>query len=80
MTDTRPVFMTRDELVAVLDDIRTRVAVGDSFEGFVEYTFPWDKELGDSETDDGDGFRVRARYRIGNSEGQGSLRNFGRLP
>lgn len=80
MTNTRPVFMTRDELVAVIDDIRTRVAVGDSFEGFLQYELPWSEDMGDPETDDADGFRVKARYRVGNTAGQGSLRNFGRLP
>lgn len=79
MTNTRPVFMTRDELVAVIDDIRTRVAVGDSFEGFLQYELPWSEDMGDPETDDAGGFRVKARYRVGNAAGQGGLRNFGSL-
>lgn len=35
-----PVGMTKDELLDVLDDIRGRVAAGDSFEGSLSYEMP----------------------------------------
>jgi hypothetical protein len=62
-----PIGMSKDELLTVLDDIRGRVAVGDSFEGHIEYLTPEDPE---SDAD----FDVRAGYRIGNPQGQGSFR------
>jgi hypothetical protein len=70
-----PVYLTVDELVALLDDLRTRVAAGDSFEGSIEYTMPWSVELGDPEDDPSGqpGFRVRAAYRVGNTMGQGGM-------
>lgn len=61
------VSMTKDQLLAVLDDIRAGVAAGDSFEGSIEYLMPGPLGLG------GD-FAVRASYRIGNTMGQGGLR------
>jgi len=63
----RPVFVTKDELLAIIDDIRARVRHDDSFEGFLNYLMP-------EENDDPSGFRVEARYRIGNSMGQGGMR------
>lgn len=57
--------MTTDEFLAVLDDVRSRVAEGDSFEGYVEYAIPEDAAAE---------FDVRAGYRIGNRNGQGSFR------
>lgn len=69
-----PVYLTQQDLLAVLDDMRERVAAGDSFEGSIEYTMPWSQEIGDPVTDPrGPGFRVRAAYRVGNTMGQGSL-------
>lgn len=66
-----PKYLTKDELLAVLDDLRAHIEANDSFEGSFEYTFP---EQGDPS---GDGFRVRASYRIGNSMGQGGMRMVG---
>ncbi|MBT2467791.1 hypothetical protein J7E97_07875 [Streptomyces sp. ISL-66] len=60
--------MTRDQLVALLDDIRDRVASGDSFEGRLQYL------LG---TDASRPFEVAALYRIDNLLGQGSTRIIG---
>lgn len=75
-----PEFLTREQLLLVLDDITQRITAGDSFEGFFEYTLPWDAEMGDPETDeDKDGYRVRASYRVGNLQGQGGMRMVGRL-
>jgi hypothetical protein len=68
----RPIYLPRDELVRLLDDMREHVASGDSFEGFVQYLLPDDG-------DDPDGFRVEARYRVGNLQGQGGMRVIGRL-
>ena len=63
----RPVPMSKDELLAVLDDIRARVAAGDSFEGYLRYSIP-------EEPGEGVDFDVCAGYRIGNSTGQGGFR------
>ena len=65
----KPVGMSKDELLAVLDDIRAVVAADDSFEGSIEYLIP-EQEL---EAD----FAVRASYRTGNSMGQGGVRLIG---
>lgn len=60
--------MSREELISLLDDIRERVASGDSFEGKVQYL------LG---AEPGKPFEVAALYRIGNRLGQGSTRLVG---
>lgn len=65
----KPTSATKTELLTVLDDIRARVAMGDSFEGSIEYTMP--DEPGDAD------FSVQAAYRVGNSMGQGGLRTIG---
>jgi hypothetical protein len=65
-----PSYVCQESFVALLDDVRQRVASGDSFEGSLSYEFPWDG-------DEPKGFRVRASYRIGNSEGQGGMRMIG---
>jgi hypothetical protein len=62
-----PVLMSHADLLAVLDDIRARVAAGDSFEGSLEYAIP-------DEPTEGIHYAVRAGYRIGNSQGQGGFR------
>lgn len=63
----RPVPMSKDQFLAVLDDIRARVADGDSFKGSVQYAIP---EEPTTEVT----FDVYASYRIGNSLGQGGFR------
>lgn len=68
----RPEYMTREDLLAVLDDVRARVAAGDSYEGFIQYLRP-------HRADPPDGFRVEARWRIGNLQGQGGMRMVGTL-
>lgn len=75
-----PEPMTKQTLLTLLDDIRAHVEADDSFEGFIEYLMPWSEEIGDPVTDGDDvAFRVRASYRIGNSNGQGGMRMIGRL-
>jgi hypothetical protein len=65
---------TKDELLAILDDIRESVANDDSFEGSIEYLMP--EPLGvDPQAD----FAVRASYRVGNQMGQGSVRLVGAI-
>lgn len=66
-----PVTMTRGELMSVLDDIRSRVDTGDSFEGNLTYAIPED------ESAPPDSFDVVAMYRVGNSQGQGGMRMLG---
>jgi hypothetical protein len=55
------------ELITILDDIRQRIQAGDSFEGHLSYTYL------DGECDAGD-FFINATYRVGNLQGQGSMR------
>lgn len=64
----KPVGMTQEQLLTVLDDIRARVADGDSFEGHITYAMP---------DEPGADFSVQAAYRIGNSAGQGGMRTIG---
>ncbi|MFF8829280.1 hypothetical protein [Streptomyces sp. NPDC015131] len=61
--------MSREELLSLLDDIRDRVATGDSFEGHIRYLIA---EPGSQHP-----FDVAALYRIGNSMGQGGARIIG---
>ena len=68
---TRPVPMTKDQLLDVLDDLRARVASGDSFRGHVEYLMPYDTASGD--------FLVEAAYRTGDLQGHGGMRLVGKL-
>ncbi|MEU2724017.1 hypothetical protein [Streptomyces smyrnaeus] len=59
--------MSREQLVALLDDIRERVATGDSYEGNLQYFIS-----------DGDHpYDVSAAYRVGNRMGQGGMRMVG---
>jgi hypothetical protein len=69
----KPAPVSRDGLLATLDDIRDHVARGDSFEGFLNYTMPEPDDPDDVE------FRLEARYRVGNLQGQGGMRIIGDL-
>lgn len=60
--------MSREELVSLLDDIRDRVAAGDSFEGRLQYLLSNDADKP---------FEVAALYRVDNLLGQGSTRMVG---
>ncbi|MFG3476422.1 hypothetical protein ACGF3K_14320 [Streptomyces sp. NPDC047980] len=55
--------MSREEFLTLLDDLRERVAKGDSLEGHVQYL------LADNLAEHP--FDVAAMYRVGNSTGQG---------
>lgn len=60
--------MSREELISLLDDMKDRVARGDSFEGQLKYVLGIDKEQP---------FQVAAMYRTGNLHGSGSTRLVG---
>lgn len=70
-----------DELVEILESIIAAVRAGDSFEGFVEYLLPVacaedeERAAKDRRWAEAD-FAVRARYRVGNSMGQGGMSVF----
>lgn len=66
----KPAFLTREALLALLDDIRARVAISDSWEGHLEYLIPDDDTGADCDAD----FAVRAGYRTGSTMGQGGYR------
>lgn len=63
--------VTKEQLLAILDDIRERVAEGDSFEGYLNYLMPEPEDPPEIVA------RVEARYRIGNLMGQGGMRMIG---
>jgi len=67
-----PETMPREMLLHILDDIRAKVAAGDSFEGSIEYLIP------EADGAPAGSFDVRASYRIGNLHGQGGMRMIGR--
>jgi len=69
----KPVPLTKAELVSILKDMLDRVEAGDSLEGFLEYALPDELELEDAE------FMVKASYRRGNLNGQGSMRMVGKF-
>lgn len=68
-----PVPCSTEDLVGVIADILNVVSEGDSFEGFLNYLMPMPPD--DPECD----FMVEARYRIGNSMGQGGMRMLGEI-
>jgi hypothetical protein len=70
--------MTKVELVSLFDGLAQLVGEGDSFEGFVEYQMP-DVGPGIPDPPPEVYANVRARYRIGNSMGQGGMRFVGEL-
>lgn len=74
-----PVYVTKEQLLAVLDEVKALVEDDDSFEGSLSYELPWAKEIGYPVDDPigRPGFRLRASYRVGNSMGQGGLRMIG---
>lgn len=69
----KPTPMTQDDLIIVIEDILERVKLGDSFEGFLNYLMPF-PPAGDPECD----FMVEARYRVGNTMGQGGMKIIGK--
>lgn len=66
--------MTQEELAAVFDELAALVRANDSWEGLIEYVMP---EIPDPPPEVY--ANVRARYRIGNSMGQGGMRFVGGL-
>jgi hypothetical protein len=58
---------TKEELLRILDDVRVLIEMEDSWEGLINWLMP--------EEDDPEGTyaRVEARYRTGNSIGQGGF-------
>lgn len=68
-----PEVMSHEALLSVLDDIRARVAEGDSFEGHIEWLIPEDPGAGHHRA------AVRGAYRIGNTMGQGGMRVIGTI-
>jgi hypothetical protein len=64
--------MTKEQLLAVIDDMRAHIAVGDSWEGFLAWRLP------DPIDPPNIVAQVDARYRIGNIDGsQGGMRIVG---
>ena len=84
MSNLIPEPMSREQFVEVLTDVLERVRAGDSYEGNIEYHWPavdgppplgwgkWPTERCD--------FWVTGVYRIGNLDGQGSMRIIGSIP
>lgn len=69
-----PAILNATETGKLLHYIAMLIETGDSFEGFIEYLIP------DNEEDiDSNKFAVRARFRVGNSQGQGGLTVIGEL-
>jgi hypothetical protein len=71
-----PVPCSKETLLALLDDIRHHVEIGDSYEGYLEYLMPYDEDM--NEVEDAD-FMIKAGYRIGNLQGQGGMRLIGKI-
>lgn len=65
--NNQPTVLSTQEFLDVLDDIRTRVESGDSWEGSLEYRFS-------DQSGPGRDFEVCAAYRVGNTGGQGGMR------
>lgn len=70
--------MTTEQLLMILDDIRQRVADGDSFEGNITWAMPIPDD-GQPDYPQDIQFLVGGGYRIGNSMGQGGYRMVGEL-
>lgn len=63
--------VTQAELLEIIDDMRARVAEGDSWEGYLNWLIPEPSYPRDIVA------LVEARYRIGNLQGQGGMRMIG---
>jgi hypothetical protein len=59
--------LNKQQLLAVLEDIKKSIENNDSMEGRISYSV-MGEDLKPGE------FEVEATYRVGNSEGQGSIR------
>jgi hypothetical protein len=63
--------LTREALLAVLDEIRSGVASGDTLEGSIQFTLNCDEPPAAHPYD------AQAAYRVGNLQGQGGMRLIG---
>lgn len=76
-----PAPASKDELVEILEGMLASIKADDSFEGFLEYLMPIssmedeDRAAKDQRWAAAE-FAVRARYRVGNSMGQGGMSVF----
>jgi hypothetical protein len=68
-----PSVIGHEEFLAILDDIRDRVARGDSWEGHIEWMIPEDPAALPRD------LAVRGAYRVGNLHGQGGMRMIGTM-
>ena len=68
-----PDQMTKEQMVGLFQELLIRIEVGDSWEGWIEWLLPDASAPADIVAE------VRARYRIGNTEGQGGMRFVGEL-
>jgi len=68
--------ISKEELLEIVDEIRAGIENDDSWEGFLNYLVPIRPPMGDDECPPG-GRMVEARYHVGNSLGQGSMRMLG---
>lgn len=71
MFSQEPAVLNRDELLAIIDDIREGIRTGDSLEGFINWTLPLEEDAEPGT------FMVEARYRVGNTMGQGGYQIIG---
>lgn len=63
--------LNKAELLAVVDEIRTRIEADDSWEGYLNYVICEEDDPPDTYA------RVEARFRVGNSMGQGGMKMIG---
>lgn len=61
-----PDILTKGQLLKILENISEGITIDDTLEGFIEFT-----------VNDADTWKVTARYRVGNREGQGFVRMIG---
>jgi hypothetical protein len=66
-----PQHMSREQLLATLDDIRGGVECGDTLEGSLQFTLNYDDPAAEHPYD------TQAAYRVGNLMGQGGMRLIG---
>lgn len=76
--DHLPELMTYNALADLLEQMAALVRAGDSWEGFIEYLIP-PMHTHDNDGDGGMHVDVRARYRVGNLDGQGGFIFIGQL-
>jgi hypothetical protein len=69
-----PALISYEQLAAVLADMAERVRIGDSFEGWIQYSFPERIDAPAGQV------AVVGNYRIGNQQGQGGMRMIGTVP